>query len=94
MIEKYKKQIPAKEEEWKRYRCDICGIDLDELNKGAYEQSEAIMGYKEGKTYPDGDNREGEIVDICVPCMKDKVMPLVKKEFNIKPRKYNGYLMW
>lgn len=87
-------EIPAKTKKMKEVFCDLCGRDVtydyggDEVEEddSCYWQDNVKLFYEGGTVYPEGGTKEGKRIDLCYKCMKEKVMPLVEKEFNIKAR--------
>ena len=84
--------IPEKIVDKSIYYCDICGIDLKKQSPNGYQYDEAELYYAEGYIYPDCDAREFFRIDICMNCMKNKVIPLIEKEFGIEAREYDAEL--
>ena len=67
--------------------CDICGVDLEEdVEIDDYDENEATLSYKDGPNYPEEDMRVNHIIDICHLCMKNKVFPLLEKEYGCESR--------
>ena len=78
--------------------CDICKKDI---NISDIEYKREINNFDNfynidleltsGMSYgSDGGSEEGEAIDVCFKCAKEKVMPLIKETFNITPRKINN----
>ena len=82
--------IPEKVIDKSIYYCDICGIDLKEQNTNSWEYNEGKLCYAEGFIYPESDCRYFVEIDICMECMKNKVIPLIKREFGIEARGYDA----
>lgn len=62
--------------------CDICKKEI--YNQG-YEISEATVEVEYGENYGgDGGKKTILNIDICESCFRNKLIPLVEKEFNIE----------
>jgi hypothetical protein len=67
--------------------CDICGKEIEQVDN--YDRSEVIIGAKLGSYYPEGDCRNGLIIDCCPKCFEEKVVLLIENTFNIKFREFD-----
>ncbi len=72
--------------------CDICGTELGNPDGFHHESSEVMLVtqlYWEEHTIKEPlYNMNGKRIDLCLNCMKEKVMPLVENTFNIKARTF------
>ena len=80
-----KEEVPKHIEEKEIYICDICGKatryrSIDRMQKLEVEDEE------ESWNYPEGGYTKKYVYDFCEECTRDKVMPLIQKEFGKKPR--------
>ena len=91
MIETTKIIEPQKSVDKSIYYCDICGIDLDDQYSNGNNYNKAELCYAEGCVYGIEDLRDFFRIDICMECMKNKVMPLIEKTFGIKAREHDNY---
>ena len=83
MKEEIKKKRMVIQDESVLY-CDICSKKI--LERDGYNIREAEIYYKEGESYPDCVFHTTTKFDICFDCMKNKIIPLISKEFNIETR--------
>lgn len=66
--------------------CDICNLEIKQKN--GFDASEVTIGAKIGTYYPEGDFRDGYIIDCCPSCFITKVKPLIEEKFNTKFREF------
>ena len=74
MLRKEKKTETRTYDTTVEHRCDLCDCDLLK-QEGPADVKEAIISCKEGSHYPGEGYGTTTIVDICVKCMKEKVLP-------------------
>lgn len=67
--------VPEHTKDKTEYFCDICGRDL---------QNDRAWSLRAELSYH-GDHENG-VIDICVKCMKNTVMPLICSVYKIKSR--------
>jgi hypothetical protein len=98
MSRNYKKVIIPQQEITKLdyISCDICGKNSgkdyddngtiewrdDRLN---YDVAKTSISIEEGKNYPDCYSTTLKEFHVCDKCFNDKLIPLLKSEFNISP---------
>ena len=75
-----KKEIEVKKD---THTCDICKKRTMEEDRSW--GTRATLSYSENNgLLAKGDKR---IIDVCMYCMRNEVMPLICKHFNVKPRR-------
>ena len=79
MLKKIKKTRPKQEYYEREPFCDICGKSC-KFNVSTMENE--TNGYNYGDSY----GHTKEKFDICDECYQTKVVPLMEKELNLKPR--------
>jgi len=93
MKKNVKVKILEHKENQEKYYCDLCGAEISsEGNREKYiykicEYETTKLEYSE-ESYGEWTAHK---IDVCVPCMKRKVLPLLRKTFKIKVRTEEGY---
>ena len=85
MLKTIKKEIPSHIEEYNIYICDICGKESRFTNIDKMQKLE-VEDKKSSYAYPECGYTKSFIYDFCEDCTRDKIMPLIQKEFGKKPR--------
>lgn len=80
--------VPETQKKSHTIHCDICGIELeDEQNERSSDWNKALLTYADGGVFSDDEDfRHKYGIDLCMKCARDKVIPIIEKEFNIKRR--------
>jgi len=84
--------IPEKKGEEHTYFCDICKKELYDdgmlryNTKSSFDFEETELSCSWGTRYSDSGNETKMFIDICKPCLKNKIIPLIEEKFSIKAR--------
>lgn len=65
--------------------CDICKQEIKP--EDSYDRNDIRINAKVGPIYPEGDQRDGYIIDCCAKCFLEKLKPLIENAFGVKFRK-------
>lgn len=86
-IIKQRKPLVPLEDYFEQRICDICKQEITEDDE-LYTTTEVKVGMETVIEHPNETDCYGLLIDCCVNCFEEKIVPLIQNEFDVKFREY------